>query len=522
MTNNSIFKREAIRIISNYLRLVANLLIGIYLVRVIVSHGTEFFGLYTLITIGIGFSVMLRELLSRGLVPELGEQLIDGIPREGSFSEVYSSSFFVSWSFALIGILLMALLGYWLLPSAQESHLAVAGQYFLGFRILSMCIIIGLAPLLNLLMITQRQASANLVRFLERLIELIAFITPTIIFPDIAPETLLVYFGGLSFIGRVLLYIVTGFFIIKIHKSFVPTFKNCAKATIIKIYKTMGWGAVYVLSMNAHVRLNVIFAKIFFGPLGVTIFGVATQLMGYTRQLIFGLIVGLDAVFASLTNTKSNARVLKEQVLTGSSAIQGILLFNVIGVFIFLHMDILQLWLGDVIENPTQNLKIIAELSVLMVIGISLRSLNLGWMSALTGSGQISKFAGWLLIPAILNPTLIYFLYLILGKSFTIIYFGWIFVGLQFLAHGIIVPYLTSRIMDISIKRLFSPFFTPLAFAICALVICVMCFYFFNFGKVFRGAFVLTMFSLSGLLSLFTLYWRFIRNGGNKNIGLRQ
>ena len=85
----------------------------------------------------------------------------------------------------------------------------------------------------------------------------------------------------------------------------------------------MGWGAIYVISMNAHIRLNVIFAKLFFGALGVTIFGIAVQLMGYTRQLVFGLIVGLDAVFASLTNTKENSQSLKKQVLTGNKCYSG-------------------------------------------------------------------------------------------------------------------------------------------------------------------------------------------------------
>ena len=472
------------------------------------GYGTEFFGLYTLITIGIGLSVMLREMLTRGLVPELGMHLENGIPKVKSFVQAYASSFVVSGSFVLIGISLMVILGVLLLPSEADSSLARAGYIFLGFRILTMCFAIGFAPMLNLLIIMQRQVQSNFLKFAERLVELIAFLTPIALFPQISHSDQLIYFGFFAFIGTVLIYLIAGFFITRIHEDFVPSLVNRQKAQIIKIYKTMGWGAIYVISMNAHVRLNVIFAKLFFGALGVTIFGIAVQLMGYTRQLAVGLIVGLDAVFASLTNSDRSTKLIKTQVLSGTSAIQAILLFNVVGVLIFLHVEILDLWIGDVIKNPEQNLAIIAKLSMLMVVGISLRSLNLGWMSAMTGSGQISKFAGWLIIPALLNPTLVYLFFWIFGDDFSIIHFGWIFVILQFLAHGLIIPYLTSRVMKVSILHLLKPFLNPFIYAILA---CVLCFIYLNsfieLSTLFKFLLVLFFFALSGLLSLGTLYW---------------
>ena len=58
------------RIISNYASLLAGLLIGLLVTRLLLGSGEALFGIYTTITVGMGISIMLTELLRMGIVPE--------------------------------------------------------------------------------------------------------------------------------------------------------------------------------------------------------------------------------------------------------------------------------------------------------------------------------------------------------------------------------------------------------------------------------------------------------------------
>ena len=503
MITGSLFKREVARISSNYFRLVTNFAIGIFIVRLALSFGTEFFSIYSLITVGFGFSIMIRELLRIGFVPKLGRCFVDGIVEVREFRETYGNCFIVSLGFAVVGAMIMLGLGKAILPTTESPDLKESAFVFLIFRILVMMLMVSSAPAINLLLITQRQITANVVKIGERTVELSAFMIPISLTANISPAQLFLFFGPCSLILMSLLYFTIILYLRKIDQNFMPTFRGFDKMNVLGLLKTMGWSALIVFSMGLYARTNVVLTNILLGALATTLIGISIQVMGYSRQISTGLISGLDAVFASFVSSKEAKHTNKEKLLFGTSALQASLVFNLVGLYILFNQFLLGLWIGDVLENPEESLIIIGELSILMVGGISVRGLTLSWISAMTGTGNVNEFAGWLVPPALLSPVIILLLFYLLGSDFTVIYFGWVFLILQIIAHGVFLPWRTSKTLNISIMNLMKPFLIPALSSIIAYFSCQ--FIFDNYPDVSQlNIFLICLgiFMLSGMFSL--------------------
>ena len=144
--------------------------------------------------------------------------------------------------------------------------------------------------------------------------------------------------------------------------------------------------------MNLYVRADVLIVAVFLGPTGAVALGIAIRLMGYVRQATIGLVNGLDATFSNLggqrrriKNQGTKTDSIELRLLSLSTSLQGGVVFQ-LGVLLFLlRQEIVHLWVGDVLVQSTaaDMVNDISLLTGLMIIGISFRSLNLGWMSSI-------------------------------------------------------------------------------------------------------------------------------------------
>ncbi len=401
----SILRNEKWRILSNYLRLIAGLVIGLTVTRLLIGISETIYGIYITITVGFGISVIITELLRMGLVPVLGVEVHDGrVVNRKKFLEVLTAALMISAGFALAGALFMLLLGLWVLPQADDPAIAYAAKVFLGLRIATMFVVVVLTPFTSVLLVTGRQPRYNFFLFLERFSELVAVVLSLWVFTGLpsGEADKLIQIGAGTSIFVVLTYAVCAWSVLRLGSDFRPMWRRPERKTFLQIMGRIGWSSLQTLSMNLYVRFDILLVAAVFGPAGALAFGVATRLMGFVRQATVGLVNGLDSIFANLAGIEkrkglhnTDEPVVHARLVEMSTSLQAALVFQGIVLILLLRDDLVALWIGDVLEPKQAAWKVaqISDLSALMALGIGLRSLNLGWMSAMTGKGLAQGFA---------------------------------------------------------------------------------------------------------------------------------
>lgn len=479
----TIIQREKWRVASNYLRLFAGLAVGLVVTRLLVGLGESFYGVYVTITVGFGVSIMLTELLRMGLVPVLGAEVQNGrIVDTSKFQEILSGGFIISVLFALLGTCVMGLLALWLLPGNSE-NLVSASWVFLWCRVVMMFFVVMLTPFMCVLLVFSRQPKFNFYLFLERVAELVSVALPLWIFVD-WPDDLSSRLVQIGVCGSALTILVYLYCAVDVSRNCLHSklgFRFPSAATTKKILGRVGWSSLQTISNNLYVRFDVVLVAALLGPAGTLAIGVAIRLMGYVRQATVGLVNGLDSVFANLAGAgrrgdSTDVPDIQKNLLNISSSLQASLVFQGCVIILLLRDDLIALWLGGALEASAtaQSLVNISDLSLLMVLGIAFRSLNLGWMSALTGMGLAHRFTPWLAPGAIGNVLLLAGWYYFYQDAFTVLSVGWVFLAMQILVHLVILPHVFARELGVSLGQLLRPMFIPFFIAVFTLITCVM------------------------------------------------
>lgn len=461
---------------SNYARMFAGLLIGILVTRMLLAGGPHLFGLYTTITIGFGVSVMLFETLRYGIVATLGPFVSQGkVIDSRGFRLRLNAALLTSLSTAVLGGLAMLLLGVALLPDNMPPSLERAAWMFLLSRIAMMLVVVTMTPAMALLQVAGRQVAFNGFTFLERLSEFFGVLIPMYILSDMTGDEA----SGLIWIGlfvsafTVATYCLAALTVFAMGPDFRPVRDWPNTDHIHEILDRVGWSSLETISMNLYARSDILIVAAFLGPVGTVALGIAIRLMGYVRQATVGLVNGLDASFANLHGQKRRRMDIGAAqgddalwLVSVSTALQGSVVFQLGVLLLLFREDIVHLWIGDLLTQAASSLTEIATLSSLMIIGIGFRSLNLGWMTAMTGSGNARRFTPWLLPGALANVTVLLGWAWFLPETFSVIVVGWAFLGFQAVTHVVIIPILAARFFECGLVALVRPLFWPFGLAL--------------------------------------------------------
>lgn len=469
-----IFWHERARILSNYARLFAGLVIGLLVTRMLLSAGEQIFAIYVTITVGIGISIMLTELLRMSLVPVLGASVFQGKVQDvAEFQSNLTAAFFVSILATTLGASIMFGLGYLMLRGGGSFEQSDAAWSFLCLRVVMMVVTVVLTPAMSTLMVTGRQPLHNMFLFLERLSELLGVALPLFLLSgsDHSDASLLVEIGIFVSILTSLTYVTSAWVAFNFGSKIRPAKQLPKVENIKRIFRRIGWSSLQTVSMNLYVRADVLIVLALLGPSAIVALGIAVRLMGFVRQATMGLVSGLDATFASLkgqrkTSDFDSKKAEKDEIklLSVSTALQGGVVFQLGVLFLMLREEIVVLWIGDVLEGPRviEAVEEIVSLAGLMVLGMGVRSLNLGWMTALTGRGNAKSFTPWLLPGAIGNATVLVVWGLVAPETFSVMVVGWVFVFFQLSTHAFIIPIVTARSFGCELLVLIKPLFKPL------------------------------------------------------------
>lgn len=448
---------ERLRVLSNYLRMAVTVVLSLWLVRIFVHLSPGVYAVVVLVATSSGLAGMLKEMVRGTMIPELG-LAYHGKDREG-FATVYSSAFVLSAIAGLFGVIVLALV-YWSLNSFSIApELAGGAGALLLTRMVSTFVSILLAPAQNLLPVTGRNGLHNTYQAIERAAELAAVLLAILIAGSSHAEVL-VQFAWISMVTLSAVSVAWA-----IHGGLAPGFPRfgLVKAGALRgIAKTIGWNGFVVASFNLFMRFDVFFMNIYFGIAGTFAFGLASQLLSYSRQLTMGLVQGFDASVARLVSkggaTSRDARL----ALAKMDGLQALTIFASSAFLVLNAPAIFRFWLGSAVAADEAVLQQIVTTFQLMVPGIVARSLSEGWMKYLSGAGAVRRYAPYLLIGALLNPPLVLLLAYALPGPAAFYCAAIAFSALMMLSQLVVLPVVLARALGEGVLQVFRPFAMPL------------------------------------------------------------
>lgn len=518
---NEIWGSELRRILSNYARLLAGLLLGIWITRLLLDGGEWLFSIYTLITVGMGISTLLTELLILVVVPFLGASVYNGQVIEiQRFCEDIFAAFAISIGFALLGAAMMILLGWFAFGSLGTPDRVSAAWLFLVLRIVMMIVAVALTPAMAFFLVSGRQPEYNFFQFLVRLGEFLGIGIPLWLLDGeyYAETNLLVQFGAWVALFTVITYVLASIYAFRFGPLFDGGKVRPDVTAIIAMLKRSGWSALHILSNFLYVRADVLVVAAFLGSSEILALGIAIRMMGYVQQTTNGLVAGLDATFANLGGRRKplkqddcTSNKNEQKLLSLSTALQGGVVFQLSLLLYLLREEIVSFWVGDFFEDAT-NTAVIQEISLLaslMIIGIGFRSLNFGWFSAMNGLGRAKHFTPWLLPGAIGNAIVLVAWGSFAPETFSVMAVGWVFLGFQLATHGFIIPVVSARSLGCQVQTLITPLLVPFSIAVGTyLVAHGLCMVNAGGSNEFRVAVVVLTVSLGGMANLFVILRR--------------
>ena len=495
---------EFLRVFSNYIRMFMTFSMGLIIVRILLDKSQEIFSIYTLITVGMGIGIMLKELLRIAIVPRLSAKFREA---DDDFIAVFTSCILASLGLAFIGVIIT------LIFLANINYFAVTDEQLFPATIFILCrafqifISLALSPFIVLLPIMRKYVASNIFLTFERASDFFAIIVAIFVINS-SNTDILILIGLIGSILLTTLYCLTSIIIFRSNKKFRFKFSRQALQEMWGTGHFVGWTAVLVISVNLFLRFDLIWINITAGVFGTAVFGIVIQSIGMMRQLTYGIIQGLDAAFAFLKFSDDNKDGAFKKLLYVSSYLQGIIGFAAYGVIFFAGHQILQYWLGPQALD-TGIVDAAYHLILICSAGILITSFAEVWTNALNGMGHISQYAPWLVPSALANPIL-----LILSTAFVSLMpsyemAAWLYFILLFISYGIFVPKVMSKVCNMTFMELISPFKIPfIVMLLCALMVMVIL-NLFTIMHLPKVLLVIFTFGLGFALSLYFLSKKF-------------
>jgi len=459
-------KRKGLhRIGTNYARLIVTMAMGIATVPLQIKWlGMEGFGLLSLVASSIGIGGMLQDMMRSSMVRELGDAWHK---RENKkFHSSYAAAFRVSGYVTVLTAVVFTLIVFILPYLKIRADWITSAQVITVCAGVSTCLVVLLAPTINMLVVREHFFWHNLWTVAMRSAYLIATIIPFLILQITDIPKGLMMFGYIVLIVNVVstLALIIGFVIYD--RRMLPSFRGSTPEAMKKVAGTFGWNSGVVGAMNIHERVANFIMNYFFGLWGNAVFSLALRLVSYIRMAALGLTFGLDSVSARLSSTEN--QVTLQSMFRHSTRMLGFVSFPAMIVVFFFAEPLLRMWVGRSVENPAEVLPYAELLVKIMVIGLTCRAVSDGWMKLFYGAGHIRKYAPYVFAGGLFNPILSVLLILVLPKTIGFTGPAIAYSAVFFLVHLIIMPQVTAKCVGLNLGRILRPSIKPFTLAVIA------------------------------------------------------
>ena len=456
-------KKGLYRMATNYGRLLATMAMGIATVPLQITWlGIEGFGLLSLVASSVGIGGMLQDMMRSSMVRELGAAWHDR--ENGKFKESYAASFRVSGIVAVLtafvfGVIMLIIP----LLDIKEEWIGPA-QWITACEGIASCLIVLLAPALNMLVVREQFFWHNVWTVARRSAYLIATAIPFLIMHVTDIQHGLVLFGNIVLAVNIVstLALVTG--LVFVDKRMCPSMRGATREAMKKVSGTFGWNSGVVLAMNLHERIANFIMNLFFGLWGNAIFSLALRLVSYIRMMSLGITFGLDSVSARLSSSDDQTSL--QSMFRHSTRMLSFVAFPAMVVVFIFAEPLLRMWVGRSLENPAELLPPTEILVKIMVLGLACRAVSDGWMKLFYGAGHIRKYAPFVFGGGVCNPILSILIILVLPKATGYIGAAVAYTAILLVVHMFIMPKVTASSVGLTFRKILLPSVRPLLIAI--------------------------------------------------------
>ncbi len=451
------------RIGANYGRLIATMAMGIATVPLQIKWlGMDGFGLLGLVGSSVGVGRMLQDMTRSSMVRELGAAWHQR--ENGQFRASYAAAFRVSAVVALLTAVVFGII-IAILPllNIREDWL-FAAQWITACEGLATCLIVLVAPTVNMLIVREQFFWHNMWTVIRRSAFLIATIIPFLILQLSDLSKGMIIYGNTLFAVNAIATLLLVFGFVVYDKKMFPTIRGATPEAMKKVAGTFSWNSSVVLAINLQERAANFIMNLFFGLWGNAVFSLALRLVSYIRMATLGITFGLDSVSARLSSDEDKSSL--QSMFRHSTRLLSFVAFPAMVIVFILAEPLLRLWVGKSTANPTLTLPQAEILVKIMVLGLACRAVSDGWMKLFYGAGFIRRYAPYILVGGFFNPLLSIGFILWLPES-------WNYTGaavaysLVFLTvNMIIMPKVTASSVQLSFKSIVRPIFRPLAISV--------------------------------------------------------
>lgn len=461
-------KRGFVRIATNYVRLFASVLLGLFLVRLLLrSVGEDGFGLVSLFGSTVGLAAMFKEIIRASMIRELGSAYHSG--DDHLFRGTYNTALAITFTVGAFVLVLFALI--WVFIDLFEiKGMVGAARGLVAARAVEVFCTIALAPAFNMYLVSERMIEHNLWLLMEqRLAQFAAALWVVFLAsPQSASEALILFSWSSSLLTAAGLLVACGV-MMRRDRRLMPAPRLVNRDALRSILGIGGWNIAVVTAMNLHIRVNAVVMNLAFGLLANTIFGLAVQLTSYTRRLAVGVTDGLDSVSARMTSGPQSESTRLSRLIHHSTRLNGFVTFPSTVAVVLLAAPMLQVWVGDRLENPVETIPPAALMIAILSLGIAVRSIADGWTRILYGAGHVKQYAPWVLAGGLANPILCFLLIWLLRGESEWMAPAWAFTISVGVVHGLIIPWIGARLVSLRARDLLLPLIRPLIASLLAI-----------------------------------------------------
>lgn len=448
--------RGAVRIASNYARLMTTVLLGIALVPILIrGTGLDGFGLWGLIGATIGFADLFRELVRASMNRELGAAYHDDDPAR--FPAAYNAAVVVALLISIPAVLVYATL-YFLVPvlNIAPEWVGAARLVVLNQGLYSFASIVT-APQINMFLVSERYALYNLWLVIDRSGYFVAAAIVVFLLPQGSEQANLVAFSSGGAVAIVVM--LAGFVALMMHldRRCRPRPSLVTREEIRAILGTTGWNAIVVAALNLHIRCDQLIMNIAFGQRANAIFSVGVRLTGYVRMLAVGMTDGLDVVGARLGGAGDASKLAR--VVRISTRLHALVVLPALVFVWFLGEPLIRLWIGKHLE-PDDLARTVGVVR-LLVIGFAARGISDCWLRVLYGAGHIRRYAPLILVGGLTNPIVATLLVVLLAPPGDFYAPAMTYAGVFVVVHLLAVPFVGARCLGMTPGQLLLPILRP-------------------------------------------------------------
>jgi O-antigen/teichoic acid export membrane protein len=461
-------RRGAVRILSNYSRLLITLGLGILVVPLTLRWlGDDAFGIISLLGANIGLAGIFRQIIQMSLVRELGQA---HHADDDTFKRSYATICTIALVCAILSILSFSIV-FALLPVFQISpeFMGPARWFIFGQGVYTASIVL-LSPILNMYLVKERFIGYNIWYIGVRAGNILSVIILGYVFVIDNPALGLKLHGMLWAFLSIAAMLIAAWVMVRTDRRLVFRVQGSDKDARSQVLSTFSWNTGVQIAMNLHEQIPPLLLNLFFGTLANAAWGIGFRFVAYIRMCTTGVQFGSDAVSARLAsgNDSDESRRKLQQLIAIQTKLTSMIALPA-GVFVFVYSwPVFHVWVGQSIDDYDAIMPVAVYMTRILSVALCARAISETWIIILYGSGYIKAYAPWIFAGGIFAPLASVALMLTLPEKYIIYAPPSMFAIVFVVVHLFGLPIIAGKCLHIHASSLLLSLIKPLVATMCA------------------------------------------------------